>query len=219
MRFGAPDRVPYFEEGMRRDVIKTWHRQGLPRSRSISDLFKTDFFYEIDLDPLRTLQKALPSGDKAGSLLGDFTSGSLFRSWVFWQKLVRSQRKKDQALFLKVHRGFFLSMGVYDWQKFHEVILLLFEDPEFVHNRLHSLSKLIAHRVDNLLHHLEVDAVIFSEPIGGNEGPLMSPDMYETFVLHSYKPIIEILHKHGIDTVILRTYANIRPFIPCILKN
>ena len=30
MRYGAPDRVPYFEEGLRDDVLERWHKQGLP---------------------------------------------------------------------------------------------------------------------------------------------------------------------------------------------
>ena len=43
--------------------------------------------------------------------------------------------------------------------------------------------------------------------------------MYEEFVLKSYNPILTIINKHGIDTIILRTYANIRMLIPCILNH
>jgi hypothetical protein len=66
---------------------------------------------------------------------------------------------------------------------------------------------------------MDVDAVLFSEPIGGNSGPLISPKMYEEYVLKSYQPIIEITRKHGIETIILRTYSNIRVLIPGILKS
>ncbi len=30
MQYGTPDRVPYFEEGIRDEVLKVWHSQGLP---------------------------------------------------------------------------------------------------------------------------------------------------------------------------------------------
>jgi len=30
MRYGRPDRVPYFEEGIRTEVLETWHSQGMP---------------------------------------------------------------------------------------------------------------------------------------------------------------------------------------------
>ena len=64
MRFGSPDRVPYFEEGIRKDVIKAWHKQGLSRKTKISDLFQTDQFYEVDLDPFADLHKYPTSRDE-----------------------------------------------------------------------------------------------------------------------------------------------------------
>ena len=33
---------------------------------------------------------------------------------------------------ITIHRGFFLSMGVYDWRRFSELMDLLLDDPEFV---------------------------------------------------------------------------------------
>jgi hypothetical protein len=63
-----------------------------------------------------------------------------------------------------------------------------------------------------------VDAAIFSEPIGGNHGPLISPRMYEEFVLASYQPLLEVLRRYGVEVLILRTYASARALVPSILK-
>ena len=54
MSFGNPDRVPYFEEGIRRDVLKAWRKQGLSSGKKLSDMFTTDRFEEIapELDPI-----------------------------------------------------------------------------------------------------------------------------------------------------------------------
>ncbi len=30
MNFGHPDRVPYFEEGIREEVLSAWRAQGMP---------------------------------------------------------------------------------------------------------------------------------------------------------------------------------------------
>jgi hypothetical protein len=30
MRYGKPDRAPYFEEGIRDEVLAVWRQQGLP---------------------------------------------------------------------------------------------------------------------------------------------------------------------------------------------
>jgi len=220
MRFGSPDHVPYFEEGIRKEVIQTWYRQGLSREARISDLFHTDQFYELALefDPLSTLKKPPVSTEELGSLHKKPISGNSLKYWRKKQRIIRSTLKKDHVLFLRVHRGFFLSMGVYDWHRFEEVVSLLLENPDFVSEAMRIQGTLMAKMLDKLLQDIPIDAAVFSEPIGGNEGPLISPAMYESVVLNSYVPMLEILNKHGIGTIILRTYANMRLLIPSILK-
>ena len=218
MHFGKPDRVPFFEEGIRKDVIKTWYQQGLSKVKNISDLFETDPLYEVDLDTFSALHKYSTSNKVLASLEKYFHQENLAGLWIKRQKMKRIWQKKDYVLFLRVHRGFFLSMGVYDWRRFTDVISLLLDNPEFVRETMLMQGEYIAKLVDKILKDIDIDAVIFSEPIGGNQGPLISPAMYEEYVLKSYKPILDAVKKYGIDTIILRTYANIRILIPSILK-
>jgi hypothetical protein len=42
--------------------------------------------------------------------------------------------------------------------------------------------------------------------------------MYEEFVLTSYQPVLDVLNRYGVETVVLRTFANTRILIPSILK-
>ena len=63
-----------------------------------------------------------------------------------------------------------------------------------------------------------MDAALFSEPIGGNHGPLISPTMYASFVLNSYQPLLEKLKSFGVNTIIYRTYANTRTLLPSVVK-
>lgn len=217
MQFGNPDRVPYFEEGIRRDVLKSWYKQGLSRKTKISNLFQTDQFYEVDLDPFADMHKLPVSRDELSKYKDHLNTSILSQFWAHWQKIRRSFKKKDDVLFLKVHRGFFLSMGVYKWERFMEVISLLIEDPQFVKEVMMIQGEFIAKLLDKVLQKMNVDAVIFSEPIGGNEGPLISPAMYDTYVLTNYDPIIDVIKRYNINTIILRTYANIRLLIPSIL--
>ncbi|HEX7542027.1 MAG TPA: hypothetical protein VF352_07840, partial [Anaerolineales bacterium] len=50
MNFGKPDHVPYFEEGIRKEVLKTWQKQGLAADADLAKMFTTDKREEIDLD-------------------------------------------------------------------------------------------------------------------------------------------------------------------------
>ena len=131
---------------------------------------------------------------------------------------IKSGKGRDYVLMLQVHRGFFLSMGVRGWKRFMEVMRLLIDDADFVKQYMAIQGEFAAGLALRVLDKVEVDAVIFSEPIGGNDRPLISPRMYEEFVLKSYEPLLAAVRQRGIETIIFRTYANARMFIPSILK-
>ena len=76
-----------------------------------------------------------------------------------------------------------------------------------------------ARLVERILSEVRIDAAIFSEPISGNYGPLISPQMYEEFVLPSYRPVLQVLSRHGVKTIIFRTYANARVLLPAAVES
>jgi hypothetical protein len=135
-----------------------------------------------------------------------------------WSERVRAWGERDYVLMLRVHRGFFLTMGVGDWRRFTEVIYLLKDDPAFVREALVTQGEFAARLAERVLREVEVDAAVFSEPIGGNDRPLISPQTYEDFVLTSYEPLLDVLRRYGVETIIFRTYANARALVPSILK-
>jgi uroporphyrinogen decarboxylase len=220
MQYGRPDRVPYFEEGIRRAVIKVWRKQGLPREADLSKMFPTDGREEIDVD-----LEPRPKPRKWPTSLADLPA--LQRAldpyhkrrlpWR-WAKRVRDWKNRDHVLMLRVHRGLFLSMGVRGWQRFTEVIRMLVYAPEVVQETMRIQGEFAAKLAEKVLQQVDVDAAVFSEPIGENHGPLISPPMYEEFVLPSYEPLLDVLGRHGVETIIFRTFANARLLIPGILK-
>ena len=50
MHFGHPGRVPYFEEGIRKEVLQAWRKQGLAAQADLAKMFATDEREEIRLD-------------------------------------------------------------------------------------------------------------------------------------------------------------------------
>jgi hypothetical protein len=220
MALGHPDRPPLFDEGIRDEVIAAWHTQGLPAGRALSERFTYDRREELetDLEPrpafsrwpralsgLRAWRERLDPADP-GRLPSD------------WQVRLPAWRQRAYPLMLRVHRGFFLTMGVYGWRRFAEVNRLLIDEPRFVHAALDLQGAFAARLAEKVLQQVPVDAAIFSEPIGGNHGPLISPRMYVDFVLRSYQPLLSVLKRYQVPVVILRTYANARVLIPAALQ-
>jgi len=220
MCYGRPDRVPYFEEGIRQDVLEAWRSQGLPTGADLSLMFPTDRREEIqlDLDPYPPFRKWPTSHSELGEWRRRLDPGDVRRLPEDWPRCVTAWQVRTHVLMLRVHSGFFISMGVDDWRRFTEVIYLLNDDPRFVRKAMAMQGDFAASLAEQVLRQVRVDAAVFSEPIGGNDRPLMSPQMYEDLVLRSYEPVLDVLRQYEVDTIILRTYANARVLLPSILK-
>jgi uroporphyrinogen-III decarboxylase len=95
---------------------------------------------------------------------------------------------------------------------------LLIDDPDFVRETMTIQGEFAARLAERVLRDVNIDAALFSEPIGGNDQPLISPMMYEDLVLTSYEPVLEVLKKHGVEYMVFVTYANARMLLPSILK-
>ena len=109
-------------------------------------------------------------------------------------------------------------MGVHGWHRFTESIQLLVDDPHLIETWMNVYAEFSGRLVFRILQEVDVDAALFSEPIGSNQGPLISPDMYDNYVLNSYQPILEVLKQFGVTTIIYRTYANTRALLPSVIK-
>ena len=220
MQYGAPDRVPYFEEGIRDEVLKVWHSQGLPLNVDVSKLFHSDRREEIqlDLDPDPTLKHWPETRKDLDDLAQALNPDDSKRFPKNWKKQIRAWDHRDHLLMLRVHRGFFQSVGVKEWGRFIDVMYLIADDRQLVMDTLKIHGEFAAKLAERALDQVRVDAAVFSEPIGGNDRPLLSPRLYEEMVLPCYKPLLEVLQRHQVETIIFRTYANAKVLIPTIMK-
>lgn len=220
MRYGNPDRAPYFEEGIRQNVLDAWHAQGLAKNADISRLFPSDRRERIDLNPNplhRLINRYTPITDLKKFRRRLNLSGKIH--WpIKWSKRVHAWQSCEHVLMLYVHRGFFLTMGVQGSRKFNEVMYLLMDHPVQVRERMMIQGLFSAGLVERMLKKVKIDAAVFSEPIGGNDRPLISPKMYEEIVLKSYEPILDVLRRFKVETIVFQTYANARALIPSIMR-
>jgi hypothetical protein len=218
MNYQFTDRVPLFQEGIRDEVVKAWHTQGLPPGADLTMLFAYDEFEEIepDLDPWPPVGRWPDEPSALKEFRRRLDPNDPRRLPSNWQDQVGGWQDRQHVLWLKVHQGYFLTMGVESWQSFTEAIHMLIDHPEVVHQIMSIQAEFAASLVDRILQDVEVDGAIFSEPIAGNNGPLISPAMYQSFVLQSYKPILDMLESHQVQNIILRTYANPRPILPVV---
>lgn len=218
LHYGNPDRVPYFEEGIRPDVIAAWKGQGLSSEADLWERFPTDGRQEIklDVDPNPQFQvwpSTLKELESLQEYLNPADPSRLPENWK--PKLLRN---REGILMVRVHEGLFLSMGVGEAKSFTRLMYQLADQPDFVREYMRIQGKFAAELTERVLREVEVDALVFSEPIGDNNGALISPRMYEDLVLPSYEPLLDLARQYEIKTIICRTYANMKALIPSFLK-
>lgn len=221
MQGGAPDRIPFLEEGMRDDVLDVWQAQGLPRHADLQEMFRFDRREEIAPDFYSDL-----AATKLFSMRGGL---ELFKRRLNpddpkrlpkgWKRKLKDWQNRAHILILQVHHGFFLTLGIEDGRSFTQAMYLLADQPEFVRQVMAIQGAFAARIAEKILSHVEVDAVLFSEPIAGPSGPLISPRAYQDFVLSSYQPVLDVVKRFGIATIIYRTYANAQALLPVALQS
>ena len=220
MQYGQSYRPPLFDEGQREGVLAAWRLQGMPDGAELSDLFAIDDREEIEPDlypspdphPWPTRLEALVALEDA------LDPDDLTRLPADWDSRVRAWKDHRKTVMLRVHRGFFQSIGVHDWRRFYQMMLLTKDEPRVVHKMLEIQGEFNARITECVLRDVQVEAAVFSEPIGDNNGPLISPRTYRELVLPTYAPVIEVLQQYNVRTIILRAYANVYPLIPDLLK-
>jgi uroporphyrinogen decarboxylase len=221
MNYGKVDRPPLFEDGIREEVLRSWHSHGLGRKEKFESLFVWDQREEIEphLEPSPPPSYWPKTTVGLENLFQRLNPLDPKRLPDNWDEKVIEWKKRDYPLILRVHRGYFLTLGVYGWRRFTDAIRLLIDDPSFVKQWLTMYGEFTAILAEQILNVVDVDAALFSEPIGGNYGPLISPNMYSSFVLNSYQPLMEVLKTHHVNIIIYRTYANTRKLLPLAVKS
>ncbi len=220
MSYGAPDRVPCFDEGMREETLEAWRAQGFSPEIGLSQLSSIDLREELEpeMRPLPSFSHWPTTCAELEELRRRLDPDDPARLPEDWIDRLHAWKSRQHVLMLRVHRGFFLSLGVDDWSRFYEVITLIMDDPDFVKETLAIQGEFAARLVERVLKEVEIDAAIFGEPIGGNHGSLISPRMYQDFMIPSISPVIDVLARYKVKTIVVRTYANTRLLISCLVN-
>ncbi len=94
----------------------------------------------------------------------------------------------------------------------------MYTDPDVVHAVTGRVADFYAECGDRFLDHIggDLDTVFMGNDFGTQRALLISPEMFRTFVLPTYRRLITIAKKHG-KKVILHSCGSILPIIPDLI--
>jgi len=100
-----------------------------------------------------------------------------------------------------------------------EVTSYLFYDaPALVHRLFNRIADLCIMAMEELFPKVEVDYTGFGEDIAFKSGPLISPAMFEEFLMPCYKRTVDFARAHGQEVFIIDSDGDIRQLIPLYLE-
>ena len=201
-------------------MLEAWRAEGLPADADLAAMYRFDRRERLEVDlGFRPKRERWPSSRRhLAAYRRRFDASDESRLGENWAARVEAWKHREHILEMPLHPGFFLALGVEGWQRFEEVMYLTADSPGLVREMLEIRGEFVARMVERVLSEVEIDFASFSEPIGGNDGPLLSPKTYREVVIPGYRPIIEALKRGGVETICMITYANERVLLPVMVE-
>jgi hypothetical protein len=214
---GEPvDRPPLLEEGVRDEVLALWRTQGLPPDRTHVDVFGLTPHENIGPDLKFVTSYFGRVFDLSASEYRDAFDASLRRFPEDWEQTVRRLENRDHVVCIWSSRGFFQALGVGDWPTLEKALIGALREPEKVRDRTEMYGDFCVRMLEKTMQDVDPEFIYLSEPISDTEGPLISPEMFEEFMIPVYRRIVETARGLGCDNILLSTYGNTSRLFPML---
>jgi len=127
-----------------------------------------------------------------------------------WPELLDEYRRCDMLRYV----DFGSMLGVpRNWMGFENIAVLAYDDPEMFEDMTETLCRVSCAVLEKLLPQMPFDAAGGWEDICFKNGPIVSPAMFERYVVPRYQRITALLRRHGIDVIMTDCDGNILPIV------
>jgi uroporphyrinogen decarboxylase len=100
-----------------------------------------------------------------------------------------------------------------------EMVLLMgfLDQPDLVRAIVNHLADLWATLYDRILSEVRVDCIHIWEDMSFKNGPLISPGLFQTFLVPAYQKVTDVARSHGVDVVLVDTDGDCSRLIPLLM--
>ena len=148
-------------------------------------------------------------------LLEDLLPGVFPSKTILWKDLVESYKERDYPLGIFVGS---LYGWLRNWMGVRQISIAFYRDPDWVAEMMDCLTELWVRVLQKVLRDVKPDFTLWWEDMASNTGPLISPSLFEEFMVPRYKRVIKLLEDHGVKIHIVDSDGNIAQLIPGWLK-
>ena len=216
-RLPAVEWAPWWDQ-----TIRNWWKQGLPR-----DLSWRQINTYLGLDPM--VQIAYPTGTPelpqpatfGGRIMEDEEDYEPMKQYLYHDSLIDAQvaemkqlkeghDRGEYPIWLTLSGGFWFPRDLFGIENH---LFSFFDYPELYHRILEDLAEYQIRLLERVYEVLSPDYMTFAEDMSYNKGPMISEELFNTFLEPYYRKVIPVLHSHG-TKVIMDSDGDISRMIP-----
>lgn len=218
-----PDRLPVVEWASWWTLtMERWQGEGAPAQTgpdTLQDYFRLDPLRQIWLRP-RSSKLPQPVSHGAGileneeqyeamlyGLYGDDNIDQVVDCARQWQA---GHERGDFAEWLTLEGFFWFPRTLFGIENH---LYAFYDEPELMHRMNRELTDYHLRALEKLLPVMKPEFMTFAEDMSYNHGPMISKELFDTFMLPYYRRIIPVLKDFGVR-VLIDTDGNVEPLIP-----
>ena len=104
-----------------------------------------------------------------------------------------------------------------EWMGTENLSYAWYDKPDLMHEMIEFIADFTIEIAKPVLDEVEVDYVFINEDMAMKNGPLLSPDIYETFIFAHMKRLVSFLKSKGVGYVVVDTDGNAEPLIRLLM--
>lgn len=226
MNFHLPDdRLPVIEWATWWDLtLDRWHNEGLPQLQeddAVREYLGTDFHRQFWISPR---SEDYPVTEQGRGAVSDLASYKAVRHLLYPDDAVKKIREKltackkmqddgDAVVWLTLEGFFWFPRTLFGIE---EHLYSFYDEPELMHIMNQDLTDYHLKVLEEVSGILSPDFITFAEDMSYNHGPMISKDLFDTFLRPYYQQIIPALEKLG-TLPFVDTDGQVEPMIPWLM--
>ncbi|MFH1905084.1 MAG: uroporphyrinogen decarboxylase family protein [bacterium] len=214
-------------------TLDRWHTEGLPKDINLISHFGFDPLYSVFinyspqpeyerkiLEDHKEIVKPIVSNMKEWNEYSNRLKPSSER--IKWQNYdknlleIKEEQKRDNCVIRLVLYGFFwfprTLLGI------EEHLMAFYDKPDLMNNMNEFVLGFNETMIDLVSREVKIDCIMINEDLSYRSGPMLSPEMFDKFLLPFYKRFTSYIHDKGIPFVIVDTDGNFEALIPNFIE-
>ena len=105
-----------------------------------------------------------------------------------------------------------------DWMGVEHITVMLYDDPAWIHEMMEYLADHFVAVLKKVVFEVQFDFAVMWEDMAYKTASLISPKHVRELMMPNYRKITDLLHKAGVDVIMLDSDGNVEELIPLWLE-